>query len=184
VLSLNRKTDYALVALAHVASEGDEGTPISARAVANSYGLPRALLAKLMKELHRAGLLESIRGAGGGYRLARAAEAITLSQVIAAIEGPVQVALCCREEAEDEGHTDGEESEECLMCRIERLCPIGDAIETLNSGLVSIFETLTLRHLLENRVAEAMREAVDFHGPPTKQAETRASLAERSARRP
>jgi Rrf2 family protein len=154
MLSLNRKTDYALVALAHLARHApDAEAATSARAVAEAYGLPAAMLANLLKALHRAGLVASTRGASGGYYLARPAEAITLADVIAAIEdGPVQVALCCADEPAD--------SDECLACRIERLCPISGAIKTLNERFAAIFDGLTLQHLLDGHVAESIRHAV------------------------
>jgi len=168
MLSLNRKTDYALVALAHLAHRGERGETVSARALADGYGLPRAMLANLMKQLHRADLIESNRGANGGYRLAHRPEAISLSRVIAAIEGPVQMVLCCSDEPDG---ADGD-SEECLACRIERLCPISSSMQSLNGQLSAIFEHLTLRHLLDGRVAEGIREGVGEPEVPLKKSET------------
>jgi Rrf2 family protein len=158
MLSLNRKTDYALVALAHLARQADAAAPAtSARAIAEAYGLPRAMLANLLKQLHRAGLIDSARGTSGGYSLARPAGRITLAEVIAAIEErPVQVALCCQD-----GGADDEAGEECLACRIERLCPISGAIQALNADFAAILEGVTLQHLLDQTVHQAIAGAVD-----------------------
>jgi len=157
MLSFNRKTDYALVALAHLAKHATSAEhAISARALAEAYGLPGAMLANLLKQLHRAGLVHSTRGAGGGYYLARAADEITLADVVGAIEeGPVRVALCCEDEASEEA-----EGEECLACRIERLCPIGGSIQSLNGHFVAILEGVTLADLHAGTVDEAIRRAV------------------------
>jgi Rrf2 family protein len=156
MLHLNRKTDYALVALAHLATRAG-GEAVSARALARQYGMPQALLANLLKELHRAGLLVSTRGANGGYQLAQATHEVTLRQVIEAIEGPIQMAMCCGEPAAAEGEA---EPEECQACRIERLCPISGSIQALNGEFAAIFEAVTLEALLQGNVKHAMGRAV------------------------
>jgi Rrf2 family protein len=99
MFNFSRKTDYALLALARLAEEGQRGSPmVSARGIAATEGLPLPLLMNLLKELGRAGLVQSSRGMHGGYSLGRPAEAIRVGDVIRAIEGPVEVALCCRVE--------------------------------------------------------------------------------------
>jgi len=157
MLSLSRKTDYALVALAHLAQAAG-GEPISARALAEAYALPQALLANLLKQLHQAGLIHSSRGTRGGYQLALEPAQISLGQVIEVIEeGPVQVALCCAEaEAENEAGDD----EPCTICRIQQQCPISGSIQQLNAYFAAIFAGLTLQDLLAGRVSQAMRDAL------------------------
>ena len=151
MLSLNRKTDYALVALAHLAQEPEQ-TPVSARLLAEEYDMPQPLLAKLMKQLHQAELIDSIRGVEGGYVLAGEPEQITLGQVIEAIEeGPVQIAFCCKE------HTG---SDECVACRIAPKCPIKGAIRDLNTQFGAILTRLTLADLLSGEVRPAMMDAL------------------------
>jgi Rrf2 family protein len=72
--------------------DGDE--PVPTAALAKSFDLPPAYLNKQLQALTRAGLLESVPGARGGFRLARAADRITLMDVVTAIEGPEPAFRC------------------------------------------------------------------------------------------
>jgi DNA-binding IscR family transcriptional regulator len=64
MLSFSRKTDYALIAIAHLVA--NEGQTVSAREIATSHGLPQALVMKILKVLHHAGIVECARGPKGG----------------------------------------------------------------------------------------------------------------------
>ncbi|HEX4357372.1 MAG TPA: Rrf2 family transcriptional regulator [Pseudonocardia sp.] len=72
--------------------DGDE--PVSTSTLAKSYDLPPAYLNKQLQALTRAGLLDSLPGARGGFRLARPADKITLMDVVTAIEGPEHAFRC------------------------------------------------------------------------------------------
>ena len=89
VLALTKKTDYALIALSELAKRSD--VVISARGIAERYGVPLALLTNILKGLNRAGIVKSERGAHGGYRLARPAESVNLHELIVVIEGPLRL---------------------------------------------------------------------------------------------
>lgn len=93
MLRLSKKADYALLALRHLASPKGRVTA-SARELAESYDLPPELLAKVLQQLVKAGLLSSQQGIRGGYGLAREAAAITVVDVIEAIDGPMTVTAC------------------------------------------------------------------------------------------
>ncbi len=71
MLRLSKKADYALLAMRHLAAQTDRDA-VSAREVAEAYDIPPELLAKVLQQLARAGLLESHQGIHGGYVLARA----------------------------------------------------------------------------------------------------------------
>ena len=71
-----------------------EGKGLSAEALADFFEVPSAYLAKQMQLLRRAGIVESVRGKGGGYRLARTVDAITLLDIVQAIEGPMPAFRC------------------------------------------------------------------------------------------
>src|SRR5262245_25494766 len=64
MLSFSRKTDYALIALSHLARL--QGRTVSAREIAQAYGLPQALVMNVLKAMHRAGIVSSVRGVKGG----------------------------------------------------------------------------------------------------------------------
>jgi len=145
--SLTRKTDYALVALAALAeaADGDDGS-LSARQIAEAYHLPASMLMNVLKDLHRAGLLESRRGAGGGYSLTRPPAEIAARSVIEAIEGPVKVALCC----EDEPATD---DAPCAACSVQPRCPIVTPMQRFNELVLRFLDQLTLEDLISDRPA-------------------------------
>jgi FeS assembly SUF system regulator len=93
VIRLSRLSDYGIVLMAHLAGFADE-LPHNAREVASRAGLPLPVVSKLLKALAREGLLESHRGAKGGYTLARRPETITAEEMITALEGPIGLTEC------------------------------------------------------------------------------------------
>ena len=113
MLSLTRKADYALVAMADLACQ--EPTRVSAREIAERSHLPLSVLTNILKRLTHKGLVTSTRGAKGGYRLARRPGEITLADLIRAVESPIRFARCCHtDEGDDEGECDKED-----VCRIK-----------------------------------------------------------------
>ncbi|WP_298303939.1 Rrf2 family transcriptional regulator [uncultured Erythrobacter sp.] len=71
-----------------------EGKGLSTDALAGFFEVPSAYLAKQMQLMRRAGIVESVRGKGGGYRLALSVDAITLLDIVQAIEGPMPAFRC------------------------------------------------------------------------------------------
>ena len=92
MIKLARLTDYAVVVLADMA--GDKGVLLAASTLADRTGLPEPTVAKVLKMLARAGIVESSRGAGGGYVLRRAASEIPVTQIVEAMEGPIALTAC------------------------------------------------------------------------------------------
>jgi Rrf2 family protein len=88
-MRVSAKTDYALRAVVELASTGDGTTPVKGERLASSQGIPLRFLENILLQLRHAGLIDSRRGAEGGYRLARPAEDIALADVIRAIDGPL-----------------------------------------------------------------------------------------------
>ena len=84
MLSLNRKTDYALVALADMADRPAQWA--SAREIAERSQVPPALLTKILKTLHGAGFLQSTRGMRGGYRISADLERVSLFDLVRVLE--------------------------------------------------------------------------------------------------
>ena len=152
MFNLNRKTDYALVALARLASESD-GEPISARAIAEQFDLPLQGLMGILKALHRAGLVDSERGVKGGYVLARSADRITIAEVIQTIEGPTELAPCC---------DDADDGDECITCRLIAKCPISSAIRDLSGIINDFLNNVTIAQLLESQGGAALPQLDAF----------------------
>ncbi|HMJ95013.1 MAG TPA: Rrf2 family transcriptional regulator [Thermoleophilaceae bacterium] len=87
------KAEYGVRVMAHLAKhEGD--TPISLATIADAEGLPLAYLEHLVQRLRKAELVESRRGAHGGYTLAREASDITMAEVVRALEGEIAPIEC------------------------------------------------------------------------------------------
>jgi Rrf2 family protein len=93
MLRLSKKADYALMAMKHLALQADRGSA-SAREIAQYYDIPVELLAKVLQRLVRRGFLASHQGTRGGYHLARPAGAISVADVIQAIDGPLTMTAC------------------------------------------------------------------------------------------
>jgi Rrf2 family protein len=93
MLRLSKKADYALLAMRHLAAHGDRGA-CSSRELAEAFDIPAEMLAKVLQRLVRSGLLESHQGIRGGYGLARPAAAMSVADVIRAIDGPFTVTAC------------------------------------------------------------------------------------------
>jgi len=87
VISVTSKSRYAVVALAELTRTGT--TPIPIAAVAERRGMPVQFLEQLFSTLRRAGLVDSRRGAKGGYMLARRPEEITVLEVVQALDGRI-----------------------------------------------------------------------------------------------
>jgi len=92
-MRLSRKSDYALRAVKHL-SNLPKGQLGSISAVAEGAQVPREFLAKILKDLTRAGILVAFQGVKGGYRLVRLPKEVTFLQVIEAIDGPININLC------------------------------------------------------------------------------------------
>ena len=98
LMQIPRRVDYGLRAVIYLSGQDPEKC-CSIAEIAKQQGVPRKFLEKIIQDLIRGGLIKSKRGACGGYSLARAPEAISFSDVIEAIEGPIAVNSCMDEHA-------------------------------------------------------------------------------------
>jgi FeS assembly SUF system regulator len=89
---ITRLTDYGVLLMTEFAAQ--PGKLRNAASLANKLCLPVPTVSKVLKLLLKKGLLDSIRGAGGGYRLARGAEEISVQDIIEALEGPIALTEC------------------------------------------------------------------------------------------
>jgi Rrf2 family iron-sulfur cluster assembly transcriptional regulator len=88
-MRVSTRGDYASRALLSLALRDDLSAPVSVRDLAQRTGLPQPYLEQILLSLKGVGLVRSKRGVGGGYVLARSAEAITLAEIVAAVDGPI-----------------------------------------------------------------------------------------------
>ena len=151
MLQLTKRTEYGLIALVHMAEqaaqvpEGTEADVVSARAIGDQFPVPRRLLAEALKSLQQGGLLESTRGAQGGYRLSRPARDISLGEIVTALEGPPTLTSCAGLGA---AGSDG-------GCEVEPVCPIRSPLARLRSGIWTLFEGVSLQALADRSVDSA-----------------------------
>ena len=101
-MRLSSMADYAVVTMS-AAARHCGGARTSAAELAAETGLPVPTVQKLVSLLSRAGLLRSMRGAGGGLQLARPAAAITLADIVEAVEGPIALTSCAEHGKHDCG---------------------------------------------------------------------------------
>lgn len=87
-MRLTARTEYAALAAVELARRAGDDAPVGLRTICEAQHVPSRFLVHILLELKRAGLVASVRGAAGGYRLARPPEAITLQEIRDAVEGP------------------------------------------------------------------------------------------------
>jgi Rrf2 family cysteine metabolism transcriptional repressor len=92
-MMFSTKAEYGVRVMAHLARREDD-SPVSLGSIAEDEGLPLAYLEHLVQRLRRAGLVESRRGAHGGYSLARPAADVTMAEVVEALEGVIAPIEC------------------------------------------------------------------------------------------
>ena len=139
MLQLTKRTEYGLIALTHLALRA--GSVCSVREICDSYPIPRRLVAEVLKDLCHAQLVLSHRGSSGGYALARQPEAISVGDVVAALEGHPSLTSCA-----SLGLFTAQ------ACDVEHVCPIRSPIETLRVELWRMLSRKTLRDLLAHPV--------------------------------
>ena len=98
-MMFSTKAEYGVRVMAHLARTGS-GDPISLGTIADAEGLPLAYLEHLVQRLRKAGLVESRRGAHGGYTLAREAGEISMAEVVRALEGEIAPIECITADAD------------------------------------------------------------------------------------
>ncbi|MBV9523241.1 MAG: SUF system Fe-S cluster assembly regulator [Alphaproteobacteria bacterium] len=89
---LSKLADYGVIVATHLA--GNPERQINAPVLAHETRLPQATVAKVLKGLAHAGIVTALRGAAGGYRLARPPTAISVAEVVAAIDGAIGMTQC------------------------------------------------------------------------------------------
>jgi Rrf2 family protein len=127
---LSKKTDYALLILSHLSERAGGG---SAREIADRFGLSKAFLANILKELCQKEFLVSHRGVKGGYALARPADRISLAELLEALEDGWKLTTCTGEEDEDEHE-----------CTVHNLCPIRGPLNEIHRAMIGALQGVSL----------------------------------------
>jgi FeS assembly SUF system regulator len=135
VLKLTKKADYGLIAMKHLAVHGEEGTSFSSSDIAQVYGIPAPLMAKILQKLARGGLVAARHGALGGYMLARDPARISALDVINAIDGPVSITSCITSHGE---------------CNQSATCNVREPLRMVNSSILDVLSRVTLSQMAGN----------------------------------
>lgn len=133
MLKLTKKADYGLMAMKHLAEHAQDGA-CSAKDVAESYGIPPEVLAKILQRLAKAGLLHSQHGINGGYTLARAASEISAYEVIRAIDGPLFITSCITVRGE---------------CDQTDRCTIREPLRKVNQSIEDVLKKIKIADMTE-----------------------------------
>jgi Rrf2 family protein len=141
MLRLSKKADYALMAMKHLAVKTDVAS-VSAREIAEEYDIPIELLAKVLQRLARRGLLTSHQGTRGGYRLSRPTTAISVAEIIEAIDGPLTVTACST-------HDD--------QCGQFAKCNVRDPLWRIKDRIVAALAASTLAEIAAEPVDPAVK---------------------------
>ena len=133
-MKLSTRGRYGIHAMYELALNADAG-PVPIKAIAERQDVPEAYLEQLMAVLKRAGLVTSARGAQGGYALSRPPEAITVGQVLRALEGGLNLVDCLAEES---------------ACGKACGCPSRIVYQKLQDGLNQLADSITLKDMIED----------------------------------
>ncbi|MHC5064076.1 MAG: RrF2 family transcriptional regulator [Planctomycetota bacterium] len=152
MIRISRKADYAIFIMTHLARQGcaDGDASMSAQELAAHIQLSKAVVANLLKDLARAGLLTSIRGVHGGYSLARPSQEISLLSILEAVEGPFSLVECAHDRPVEEEPAPEEESAEDCSCSLSSICPSRGPLQVLHDRIVGLMQDLNLAELGEH----------------------------------
>lgn len=137
MIKLSRLADYAVVVLTEMAGAGADAR-LSSSALAAQTKLPEPTVAKILKNLTRGGILESVRGVNGGYMLARPAAQISVADIVAAMDGPVSLTDCASDK----------------NCILQEQCILHGRWGKLNMAVRTALEGVSLNDLLPVQPAE------------------------------
>ena len=131
MLKLSKKADYGLIALRHLALHYGDGA-CSAADIAQEYGAPAQLMAKVLQKLSRKGLVKAKHGSAGGYTLAKDPAHISVLDAISAVDGPQAIATCMT--------THGE-------CGQTSMCSVREPLHALNESIMKLLAGMKIAQM-------------------------------------
>lgn len=129
MLRISKLTDYAILLMVELSRSGEM---LSAQALAGRVHVEVPTAGKVLKQLANANLVESFRGASGGYRVNRPAAEISVAEVIAAIEGPIAMTECCAEPG---------------LCSVEDSCNLRGNWQRISVAVARALEEVSLAEM-------------------------------------
>jgi Rrf2 family protein len=136
---LTAKGKYSLKALAHLATLDSQATT-QAVDIAETNGIPKKFLDAILGELRNAGIVQSQKGPGGGYRLARVPSEIRIGQVIRTIDGPLAPIACASRTA----------YQPCRDCSDVKACSVRLMMTKVRDAISDVLDSVTLADMIAN----------------------------------
>lgn len=147
MLKINKKVEYALMALKFMADKNDLSALISAREICDAFDTPFDTTAKVMQVMNNHDVLTSVKGIKGGYHLNKSLSDITYMELVRMIEGREDIGRVC--------------SNHKGTCELLGKCNIATPVENLNRKLNAFLENLTLAELLQGTEFTLPEKLVD-----------------------
>ena len=136
---LSRACNYGLQAVLHLARH--DGRPLLCKEISQALNIPQHFLAKILQDLSRRGLLQSFKGRGGGFKLARSADEIKLLDVVETIEGTELDAECVLGLSE---------------CSDEEACPVHHQWKQIKAQILNMLSEKSVKGLLEDTASQCL----------------------------
>lgn len=149
MLRFTKQTDYGLMAMQYMAEHQGDAT-VGVKRIADEFGIPTELLAKVLQRLAKDGLIVSRSGPHGGYRLALPPAQVTVGQVIEALEGRVAIVGCMTE------HDD---------CALTARCTVRHPAQKIQAAIARLLDTMTLADLAGGSATPAGVASAADDGP-------------------
>ena len=148
-MRLSAKSEYALMAILDMALYGGEG-PVQVKSIARRQSIPVRFLEQVMASLKKGGIVDSFRGAQGGYLLAKSLEEINLAEVLEAVEGPfgqVESGI---------GHNGSDSPQSVRGC-------IKDIWGEVTHSMIQLLATVTLHEMCERKRKQDRERVLMYH---------------------
>ena len=134
MLKLSKKSDYALIAVRHLATH-DAARSQSAADIAEAYGISATLLAKVLQRLAKHGLVTARHGSSGGYQLARHPKNISALEVISAVDGPLVITSCITSHGN---------------CDQSSTCTVREPLRRVNESIAQVLRSVSISQMSED----------------------------------
>ncbi len=139
-MKISTKGRYGLRAILDVAQNSDQSHTVSVQSISDRQDISESYLEQLVRLLKNAGLIKSVRGAGGGYMLARSADDISVGDVLRACEGNIEVVSCT---ATDSGE----------KCSRAEKCVTRIVWDSVNKAIEDAVNSISIGKLIEDSIS-------------------------------
>ena len=131
MLRITRITDYGVILLGFIAKTSNESL-YNSKDLSNELNIPLPTVSKVLKSLVHSGLLESVQGSQGGYKLSLSSDKISAADIIESLEGPVSLTACCVEDG----------------CEFSSVCNVSKSWQKVNTVIVNKLKSVSLSEMI------------------------------------